>query len=166
MIHVVLYEPEIPSNTGNIIRLCANTGAQLHLIEPLGFDLDDKKLKRAGLDYHEWARMQIWKDLQQCLDYLATQGIGLDSVYPLTTKGHATPHTADLNRAVALLMGPETRGLPESVRLLFPEAHWIRLPMAATSRSLNLSNATAVIVYEAWRQQGFKALIDVDMASL
>ncbi|MFT4019949.1 MAG: tRNA (cytidine(34)-2'-O)-methyltransferase [Acinetobacter sp.] len=156
MIHVILYEPEIPSNTGNIIRLCANTGAQLHLIQPLGFELDDKKLKRAGLDYHEYARMKIWDHLDLCLQYLQTQSV--EFVFPLTTKGSATPHTVDLNRPVALLMGPETRGLPEYVRLLFPEEQWIRLPMAENSRSLNLSNATAVIVYEAWRQQGFKNL--------
>lgn len=156
MIHVVLYEPEIPANTGNIIRLCANTGAQLHVIEPLGFELDDKKLKRAGLDYHEWARMRIWPCLADCLAYLQAQGVA--HVFPLTTKGSATPHTVDLNRPVALLMGPETRGLPESVRLQFPAEQWIRLPMAENSRSLNLSNATAVIVYEAWRQQGFKPL--------
>ncbi len=156
MIHVVLFEPEIPSNTGNIIRLCANTGAQLHLIEPLGFELDDKKLKRAGLDYHEWARMRIWSNLKDCLAYLATQGVY--DIFPLTTKGTATPHTVDLNRPVAVLMGPETRGLPEAVRLLFPQQNWIRLPMAENSRSLNLSNATAVIVYEAWRQQGFHSL--------
>lgn len=159
MIHIVLYEPEIPSNTGNIIRLCANTGAQLHLIKPLGFELDDKKLKRAGLDYHEWARMRIWDSFEQCLAFLETQGVGVDAIYPLTTKGEQTPHTSDLNRSVALLMGPETRGLPEQVRMLFPTEHWIRLPMAATSRSLNLSNATAIILYEAWRQQGFKDLI-------
>lgn len=158
MIHVVLYEPEIPANTGNIIRLCANTGAQLHVIKPLGFELDDKKLKRAGLDYHEWARMQIWENLDACLAHLKMQGIDKDAIYPLTTKGVETPHTSNLNRPVALLMGPETRGLPEQVRTLFPEQHWIRLPMAATSRSLNLSNATAVIVYEAWRQQGFQTL--------
>ncbi|MCK4090339.1 tRNA (cytidine(34)-2'-O)-methyltransferase [Acinetobacter radioresistens] len=158
MIHVVLFEPEIPANTGNIIRLCANTGAQLHLVKPLGFELDDKKLKRAGLDYHEWARMQIWENIEECLAHLQTNGIGIDAVYPLTTKGFETPHTADLNRPVALLMGPETRGLPEQVRLMFPEQHWIRLPMAPESRSLNLSNATAVIVYEAWRQQGFQPL--------
>ncbi|MCK4102923.1 tRNA (cytidine(34)-2'-O)-methyltransferase [Acinetobacter radioresistens] len=158
MIHVVLFEPEIPANTGNIIRLCANTGAQLHLVKPLGFELDDKKLKRAGLDYHEWARMQIWENIEECLAHLQTNGIGIDAVYPLTTKGFETPHTADLNRPVALLMGPETRGLPEQVRLMFPEQHWIRLPMASESRSLNLSNATAVIVYEAWRQQGFQPL--------
>ena len=101
MIHVVLYEPEIPANTGNIIRLCANTGAQLHLIKPLGFELDDKKLKRAGLDYHEWARMQIWDNLEQCLADLDRKGVGLDAIYPLTTKGFETPHTADLNRPVA-----------------------------------------------------------------
>ncbi len=159
MIHVVLYEPEIPANTGNIIRLCANTGAQLHLVKPLGFELDDKKLRRAGLDYHEWARMQIWETLEECLADLASKGVDMNAVYPLTTKGEATPHTSDLNRPVALLMGPETRGLPESVRMLFPAEHWIRLPMAPNSRSLNLSNATAVILYEAWRQQGFKELV-------
>ena len=158
MIHVVLYEPEIPANTGNIIRLCANTGAQLHLIKPLGFELDDKKLKRAGLDYHEWARMQIWDSIELCLADLKAKGIGINDIFPLTTKGSATPHTVDLNRPVALLMGPETRGLPEQVRLMFPQEQWIRLPMAENSRSLNLSNATAVIVYEAWRQQGFKQL--------
>ena len=159
MIHVVLYEPEIPANTGNIIRLCANTGAQLHLVKPLGFELDDKKLKRAGLDYHEWARMQIWDSIELCLADLKAKGIGINDIFPLTTKGSATPHTVDLNRPVALLMGPETRGLPEQVRLMFPQEQWIRLPMAENSRSLNLSNATAVIVYEAWRQQGFQPLI-------
>ncbi len=159
MIHVVLYEPEIPANTGNIIRLCANTGAQLHLVRPLGFELDDKKLKRAGLDYHEWARMQIWDSIELCLADLKAKGIGINDIFPLTTKGSATPHTVDLNRSVALLMGPETRGLPEPVRLMFPRENWICLPMAENSRSLNLSNATAVIVYEAWRQQGFQPLI-------
>ncbi|MEB3753904.1 tRNA (cytidine(34)-2'-O)-methyltransferase [Acinetobacter sp. MD2(2019)] len=156
MIHVVLFEPEIPANTGNIIRLCANTGAQLHLVKPLGFELDDKKLKRAGLDYHEYANMKIWDTIEQCLENLTAQGV--QHIFPLTTKGSATPHTVDLNRPVAVLMGPETRGLPEAVRLMFPQEQWIRLPMAENSRSLNLSNATAVIVYEAWRQQGFKTL--------
>ena len=103
--------------------------------------------------------MQIWDNLEQCLADLDRKGVGLDAIYPLTTKGTETPHTSDLNRPVALLMGPETRGLPEAVRMLFPQQHWIRLPMAENSRSLNLSNATAVIVYEAWRQQGFKALL-------
>lgn len=158
MIHVVLFEPEIPANTGNIIRLCANTGAQLHLVKPLGFELDDKKLKRAGLDYHEWARMQIWDDFEACFDHLQQCGFTAQDIFPLTTKGSATPHTVNLNKPVVLLMGPETRGLPEQVRLMFPQQNWIRLPMAENSRSLNLSNATAVIVYEAWRQQDFKVL--------
>ena len=159
MIHVVLYEPEIPANTGNIIRLCANTGAQLHLVKPLGFELDDKKLRRAGLDYHEWAHMKVWENFAECMEYLKEHGIENDAIYTLTTKGSETPHTSNLNRPVALLMGPETRGLPESVRMMFPEKHWICLPMAANSRSLNLSNATAIILYEAWRQQGFEALV-------
>ena len=159
MIHVVLYEPEIAANTGNIIRLCANTGAQLHLVKPLGFELDDKKLRRAGLDYHEWAHMKVWENFAECVAFLKEHGIENDAIYPLTTKGSETPHTSNLNRPVALLMGPETRGLPESVRMMFPEKHWICLPMAANSRSLNLSNATAIILYEAWRQQGFEALV-------
>lgn len=159
VIHVVLYEPEIPANTGNIIRLCANTGAQLHLVKPLGFELDDKKLRRAGLDYHEWAHMNVWENFQDCLAHLKEKGIDMDAIYPLTTKGSETPHTSNLNRPVALLMGPETRGLPEDVRMMFPKEHWIRLPMAPNSRSLNLSNATAVILYEVWRQQDFKALV-------
>ena len=138
--------------------MCANTGAQLHLVKPLGFELDDKKLRRAGLDYHEWAHMKVWENFTECLAYLETQGIAHDAVYPLTTKGVETPHTSHLNRPVALLMGPETRGLPEAVRMMFPKEHWIRLPMAENSRSLNLSNATAVILYEAWRQQDFKTL--------
>lgn len=154
-IHVILYEPEIPSNTGNIIRLCANTGAKLHLIKPLGFELDDKKLKRAGLDYHEYAELKIWDSIQACLQYLEQFNISHNEVFPLTTKGYNTPYQLDLNKNIALLMGPETRGLPENVRLMFPETHWIRLPMTEHSRSLNLSNATAVIVYEAWRQQDF-----------
>lgn len=102
--------------------------------------------------------MQIWDNIEACLENLASQGVDQDSIYPLTTKGTETPHTSNLNRPVALLMGPETRGLPEHVRMMFPKQHWIRLPMAPNSRSLNLSNATAVIVYEAWRQQGFKDL--------
>ncbi|WLF83104.1 tRNA (cytidine(34)-2'-O)-methyltransferase [Moraxella sp. ZY210820] len=155
-IHVILYEPEIPSNTGNIIRLCANTGAKLHLIKPLGFELDDKKLKRAGLDYHEYAQIKIWEHFDDCLADLATQNISINQIFPLTTKGYNTPYTLNLNQPIALLMGPETRGLPEHIRLKFPQEHWIRLPMTEHSRSLNLSNATAIIVYEAWRQQGFQ----------
>ncbi len=154
MIHVVLFEPEIPSNTGNIIRLCANTGAKLHLVEPLGFELEDKKLKRAGLDYHEWAELKIWPNIDACLTYL--KQIGIDAIFPLTTKGERSPFDSNLNRDIAFLFGPETRGLPESVRSMFPYEHWLRLPMQPESRSLNLSNATAVMIYEAWRQQGFK----------
>ena len=103
--------------------------------------------------------MQIWENFEDCLADLQSKGVDVDAIYPLTTKGTETPHTSDLNRSVALLMGPETRGLPEYIRMLFPQKHWIRLPMAENSRSLNLSNATAVILYEAWRQQDFKALI-------
>lgn len=154
MIHIVLFEPEIPSNTGNIIRLCANTGATLHLIEPLGFELEDKKLKRAGLDYHEWASLKIWSSLQHCLDELKAQAI--EAIFPLTTKGQQSPFSIDLNRDVAFLFGPETRGLPEDVRRRFPVERWLRLPMQPESRSLNLSNSVAVMIYEAWRQQGFR----------
>jgi tRNA (cytidine/uridine-2'-O-)-methyltransferase len=154
VIHIVLFEPEIPSNTGNIIRLCANTGAKLHLVEPLGFELEDKKLKRAGLDYHEWAALKIWPSLQPCLDEL--KALGIEAIFPLTTKGQHSPFDRNLNRNAAFLFGPETRGLPEEVRVLFPFEHWLRLPMQPESRSLNLSNSVAVMIYEAWRQQGFK----------
>ncbi len=153
MIHIILFQPEIPGNTGNIIRLCANTGAHLHLIEPLGFTLEDKQLRRAGLDYHEWARMQIWPDLESCL--VNVRGQGVSAIFPLTTKGSASPFATDLNRPVAFLFGAETKGLPLDVRELFPAEHWLRLPMQPDSRSLNLSNSAAVMVYEAWRQQGF-----------
>ncbi len=154
MIHVILYEPEIPANTGNIIRLCANTGAQLHLIEPLGFTLEDKQLKRAGLDYHEWADINVWPALSACLDYLDRFSM-VKTVFAMTTKSNINAFTADLQGAIALLFGPETRGLPEDVRQYFPEEHWLKLPMQTNSRSLNLSNSVAVMVYEAWRQQGF-----------
>jgi Predicted rRNA methylase (SpoU class) len=103
--------------------------------------------------------MKVWENFEECLAGLKAQGIEMDAIYPLTTKGFETPHTSNLNRPVALLMGPETRGLPEDVRMMFPKEHWIRLPMAPNSRSLNLSNATAVILYEAWRQQDFKELV-------
>ncbi len=153
MIHVILYQPEIPGNTGNVIRLCANTGAELHLIEPLGFELEDKQLRRAGLDYHEWARLHVWPDLDTCLAEVRAKGV--EAIFPLTTKGTTSPFASDLNRPVAFLFGPETQGLPQSVRELFPQVQWLRLPMQPDSRSLNLSNSVAVMVYEAWRQQGF-----------
>jgi tRNA (cytidine/uridine-2'-O-)-methyltransferase len=147
MIHIILHEPEIPGNTGNIIRLCANTGAHLHLIEPLGFELEDKQLRRAGLDYHEWARLKVWPNLDACLENVRAQGV--TAIFPLTTKGTTSPFESDLNRPVAFMFGAETREM-------FPADQWLRLPMQPDSRSLNLSNSAAVMVYEAWRQQGFK----------
>ncbi len=153
MIHIILYEPEIPGNTGNIIRLCANTGAHLHLIEPLGFALEDKQLRRAGLDYHEWARLKVWANLDACLESVRAQDVA--DIFPLTTKGTTSPFETDLNRPVAFLFGAETKGLPLDVREMFPADHWLRLPMQPDSRSLNLSNSAAVMVYEALRQQGF-----------
>lgn len=154
MIHIILHEPEIPGNTGNIIRLCANTGAHLHLIEPLGFELEDKQLRRAGLDYHEWARLKVWPNLDACLENVRAQGV--IAIFPLTTKGTTSPFESDLNRPVAFMFGAETKGLPLEVREMFPAKQWLRLPMQPDSRSLNLSNSAAVMVYEAWRQQGFK----------
>lgn len=153
MIHVILFQPEIPANTGNVIRLCANTGAQLHLIEPLGFSLEDKMLKRAGLDYHEWAKMQVWSNLDDCLAQV--RALGVTAIFPLTTKGQSSPFAQQLNQPVAFLFGSETSGLPQAVREQFPLSDWLRLPMQPESRSLNLSNSVAVMVYEAWRQQGF-----------
>ncbi|WP_286237070.1 tRNA (uridine(34)/cytosine(34)/5-carboxymethylaminomethyluridine(34)-2'-O)-methyltransferase TrmL [Neptuniibacter halophilus] len=150
MLHVVLFEPEIPPNTGNIIRLCANTGFQLHLVEPLGFDFDDKRLRRAGLDYREFAAVQIHPDLNHCIEAVAPR-----KVWALTTKGTRGHTEADFQAGDMLLFGPETRGLPERVRAEFPSEQWLRLPMCADSRSLNLSNACAVVVYEAWRQLDF-----------
>lgn len=156
-IHIILYQPEIPNNTGSIIRLCANTGAQLHLVKPLGFELDDKKLRRAGLDYHEWAKMAVWDSLDDALAQLASQGV--TQVLPMTTKAKYNFFEQDLSGAngegVAFLFGPESRGLPEEVRLQFPEKDWSRLPMQPDSRSLNLANSVSIAVYEAWRQQGF-----------
>lgn len=150
MIEVVLYEPEIPPNTGNIIRLCANTGARLHLIEPLGFRMEDAQLKRAGLDYHEYATVQVHPSLDAFLT--ARQPT---RVFALTTKGVRSPFEVRFAEGDVLLFGPESRGLPESVRMRFPREDWLRLPMRAGSRSLNLSNAVAVTVYEAWRHLGF-----------
>lgn len=150
MIQVVLFQPEIPGNTGNIIRLCANTGAGLHLIRPLGFDLDDKKLRRAGLDYHEWARLELHDSLDACLDRL-----GRPRVYALTTKGQRSVFDVPFQADDVLLFGRETAGLPAEVVETLPAAQCLRLPMQPESRSLNLSNAVAVTVYEAWRQLGF-----------
>lgn len=151
MLHVVLYEPEIPPNTGNIIRLCANTGFSLHLIEPLGFDLDDKKLRRAGLDYHEFAAVKTYSSLDECLESL-----GNPKAYALTTKGTVYHSDVRFQEGDVLLLGPETRGLPPEVRDALPPEQRVKLPMGADSRSLNLSNACAVVVYEAWRQLDYQ----------
>jgi tRNA (cytidine/uridine-2'-O-)-methyltransferase len=148
--HVLLYEPEIPPNTGNVIRLCANMGASLHLIEPLGFDLDDKKLRRAGLDYREWASMKVHGSLAACLEAIRPAHL-----YALTTKARRSHAEAEFAPGDAFLFGPETRGLPASALAAVAEANRLRIPMVPGSRSLNLSNAVAVTLYEAWRRQGF-----------
>ena len=155
MFHIVLFEPEIPPNTGNIIRLCANTGARLHLIQPLGFRLDDRRLRRAGLDYHEWARVRVHCDLATVL-----AGLRPPRLFALTTKGARSYHTVAYQPDDALLFGPETRGLPiEVLANLAPEQR-LRIPMQPAARSLNLSNAVAIVVYEAWRQCGFGSTLD------
>jgi len=151
MLHVVLFEPEIPPNTGNIIRLCANTGFQLHLVEPLGFDMDEKKVRRAGLDYHEFAAVKVHPNLDQALAEIKPK-----NVWALTTKGKACYSEAPFEAGDVLLFGPETRGLPQDVRESLPAETLLRLPMVADSRSLNLSNACAIVVYEAWRKLGFE----------
>ncbi|MGB0712745.1 MAG: tRNA (cytidine(34)-2'-O)-methyltransferase [Gammaproteobacteria bacterium] len=150
MFHIILFEPEIPPNTGNIIRLCSNTGAQLHLIEPLGFELDDKRLRRAGLDYHEWASVKTHASLEQCRDALHDP-----RMFAFTTKGSGNAFETGFAENDALLFGPETRGLPDHVLDGFSPERRLRLPMRPENRSLNLSNAVAVASYEAWRQLGF-----------
>ncbi len=152
MLDVVLYEPEIPPNTGNIIRLCANTGFGLHLIHPLGFELDDKRARRAGLDYHELARMKDYPTLQDYFDEHKPS-----RVFAITTKGQMNYHEVAFQRGDALLFGPETRGLPAHILETIPPTHRLRIPMQPNSRSLNLSNAVAVVVYEAWRQHQFSS---------
>ena len=148
MLHVALFEPEIPPNTGNIIRLCANTGFQLHLIKPLGFNLEDKAMRRAGLDYHEWANMQVHENFDEFVANVQPQRI-----LALTTKGSDCYSKLNYQVGDVLLFGPESRGLPEEIRARSDER--LRLPMKGTSRSLNLSNCAAIVVYEAWRQLGF-----------
>lgn len=158
MFHVILFEPEIPPNTGNIIRLCANTGCSLHLIEPLGFELDDKRLRRAGLDYHEYAPLRRYPDLAACLAHLGLDGDeapGGPRLFAFTTKGSQAVHEVAFRHGDAFLFGPESRGLPEAVREALPPSRRLRLPMRPHSRSLNLSNSVAVAVYEGWRQLGF-----------
>ncbi|MDH5191299.1 MAG: tRNA (uridine(34)/cytosine(34)/5-carboxymethylaminomethyluridine(34)-2'-O)-methyltransferase TrmL [Gammaproteobacteria bacterium] len=151
MFHIVLFEPEIPPNTGNIIRLCANTGMSLHLIEPLGFDLDDKRLRRAGLDYHEFAEVARYPDLDSFI-----RQVKPEKIYAVSTKGKTSYTDINFSEGDVLLFGPETRGLPTTILDSMPPGTVLRIPMLPDSRSMNLSNAVAVIVYEAWRQNGFK----------
>lgn len=150
MLAVVLYQPEIPPNTGNVIRLCANTGAELHLVEPLGFDFTDKALRRAGLDYHECARVVRHADWTACQAALSGRRL-----FAMTTKGTGSPFSSALQDNDVFVFGRETSGLPPEVLAEFPDEQRLRLPMQASQRSLNLSNAVAVTVFEAWRQAGF-----------
>ena len=150
MFHVVLYQPEIPPNTGNIIRLCANTGCHLHLIEPLGFVFDDKRLRRAGLDYHEYAQVQRYTDLTSFV-----QSVKPTRILAISTRGRQSYDQVAYQSGDALLFGPETRGLPQAVLDDLPAEQRVRIPMRSGQRSLNLSNCAAIMVYEAWRQLGF-----------
>lgn len=147
MFSVVLYQPEIPPNTGNIIRLCANTGCELHLVKPLGFPLDSSKMKRAGLDYHEFSQIYVHENFAECLAALNGKRI-----FALTTKGKTYPNQIQFQAGDVFLFGPETRGLPQEILNELGEQHQIRLPMLPHSRSMNLSNTVAVIIFEAWRQ--------------
>lgn len=150
MFDVILYQPEIPPNTGNIIRLCANTGARLHLVKPLGFSLDDKQLIRAGLDYHEFTTLSVYENWTECEErFKATR------LFAVSTRNTQRYDQVAYMEGDAFLFGPETRGLPTALRESFAESRRIRVPMLPDSRSLNLSNAVAVVVYEAWRQVGF-----------
>ncbi len=156
MFHIVLYQPEIPPNTGNIIRLCANTGAQLHLIHPLGFVLDDAKLRRAGLDYHEWAQVREYPSLE---DFIAQ--ITPTRVFAFTTRGRRRYTDVKFMAGDTLLFGPETRGLPAATLDALPEEQRLYIPMRPENRSLNLSNAVALTLYEAWRQHDFVGAVDL-----
>ncbi len=150
MLHIVLYEPEIPPNTGNIIRLCANTGARLHLIQPMGFSLTDKQCRRAGLDYEEYANIQVYDNLADC--YARNPDLRF---FGCTTKAEQQHDQPRYTQQDAFLFGPESRGLPTHVLNALPDTQKIRIPMQPTSRSLNLSNACSIILYEAWRQLNF-----------
>ena len=150
MFHIVLFEPEIPANTGNIIRLCANAGAQLHLIKPLGFQLDDKKLRRAGLDYHEWVAVKEHTSLHAFI--LAVKP---ERIFALTTKAKKIVSDVAFQDEDAFLFGPETRGIPADILLEMGENRCLYLPMQSESRSLNLSNTVSIVLYEAWRQMSY-----------
>ncbi|MEG3193164.1 tRNA (cytidine(34)-2'-O)-methyltransferase [Lysobacter sp. D1-1-M9] len=150
MFDVILFQPEIPPNTGNVIRLCANTGARLHLVAPLGFDLEDRQLRRAGLDYHEYATLQVHDSLDAALVAIAPPRL-----FALSTRGRTRHDAPRYVEGDAFLFGPETRGLPAEVLDALPAQQRLRLPMRPGNRSLNLSNTVAVVVFEAWRQHGF-----------
>ncbi len=152
MFHVVLVEPEIPPNTGNVIRLCANTGAQLHLVEPLGFPLDDARMRRAGLDYHEYAQMRVHRDWEA---FIAELQPDPGRMFAFTTHGSTSFADMSFQPGDVFVFGSETRGLDPALRESFPASQRIRLPMRPGNRSLNLSNTVAITVFEAWRQQGF-----------
>lgn len=153
MFDIVLYQPEIPPNTGNIIRLCANTGCRLHLIHPLGFELDDKKLRRAGLDYREFAQVQNYASLQEFMEQQPGR------LFACSTKGRQIHSDVNFRKGDTFIFGPETRGLPMEFINSLPAEQVLRIPMLAESRSMNLSNSVAVIVYEAWRQMGYEGCI-------
>jgi tRNA (cytidine/uridine-2'-O-)-methyltransferase len=148
--HLILYQPEIPPNTGNAIRLCANVGAEIHLIHPLGFSIDDRQLRRAGLDYAEYTRIREHADLDACL-----ASIGAGAVYGLSTKGQQSLYAPRFRAGDAFVLGPETRGLPDTVLTRIGADRVLRIPLRPDNRSLNLSNAAAITLYEAWRQNGF-----------
>ena len=150
MFHVILYQPEIPPNTGNVIRMCANTGARLHLIAPLGFDIDEKAVRRAGMDYAELADVRVWQSLDECM-----QALGKPRWFAVSTRGVTQYDSVQYEDGDAFVFGPETRGLPQAVLEECPPERRLRIPMRPGNRSLNLSNAAAVVVYEAWRQRGF-----------
>ena len=151
MFEIVLYEPEIPPNTGNIIRLCANTGSRLHLIKPIGFDMNDKKLKRAGLDYSEYVNLQVHESFNQFLEKFP-----ITNVFSISTRGKLMLNEARFTEKSILLFGPETRGLPQSLLDKMDKKKVLKIPMVNESRSLNLSNAVAITIYEAWRQNDFR----------
>ena len=152
MLNIVLYEPEIPPNTGNIMRLCANTGCTLHLVKPLGFELNDKQLRRAGLDYRDYADVREWENLDTLLN-----DFNRERVFAITTKGSINHTQVEFEAGDILMFGPETRGLPNEVLGLMAGNRKLRIPMLHNSRSLNLSNAVSVVVYEAWRQLEFRS---------
>jgi tRNA (cytidine/uridine-2'-O-)-methyltransferase len=154
MFDVILYEPEIPPNTGNVMRLCANSGLRLNLIEPLGFALEDRLLRRAGLDYREWAEVDVYPNLESCLGILRPKRL-----FAFTTRGSILYTSPHYKAGDALLFGPETRGLPQAVLDTLPPEHCVRIPMRPGNRSLNLSNAVAVVAFEAWRQTGFEGAV-------